>query len=354
MINQGPFTLTASTSSTYQDPTKNSIPAAWVQIQNQTSFNLTVVTGAVTTEVGPNVATTVPSYAQPVTVTTSSSGANGNGLYLVWLTAQDTNPQADGPIVSTLDVNVGSVIVSSGSIDIANTPDVNIFSVQTALIATITMTAGSGSAPIQVNNFAPWANSISCYVPSSGNPNFLSIISAVGNVTGAQYINGSLVPIDGLAGQVPVLSCTVLPTVDPFITFTWGSCTNTIKVYVVASSLPVSSPDETAQDYTVFSASQSGAGSTILLASPAQGRLWEIAYMTVGAATTAAGTLAAYIADDPSNTPLLVARETTGGTDAHSDAHFYFADGLFLVNQTSVMANAAVLARPVGQPIAFL
>lgn len=139
MITQGPFLLSASSSSQYIDPSTNAVPASAVQVQNQTSFNLTVTTGSITTEVAPNSATTVPSFAQPITVTTGATGAVGNGMYLVWETPSDINPQADGPIVSSLSVNIGTVNLAPGTtVDIGNQPTVDI-----AAGATIDVASGT-------------------------------------------------------------------------------------------------------------------------------------------------------------------------------------------------------------------
>lgn len=100
MLLTGPFTVTANQSTTLNDPSPSSGSVA-VQIQNGSSFSLTVYTLGRKFDLGANTAATVPAYnGVPITLVTGASGASGSGVSALWLFPGEFNPQHDGAIPS--------------------------------------------------------------------------------------------------------------------------------------------------------------------------------------------------------------------------------------------------------------
>ena len=168
----GPYTVNAGTVLHLNDPTGSLSNRA--QIQNGSGYTLTVANGQGSSEIGPNTAATVLSQGgATITLTAGNSGTSGNGISVVWLLPADKPATPDGPLVTSL--SIGSVTISSGTVNIGNTPTVSIGNTpQVTFAAGSTVDINSGSVNI-VNsygtngvNVAPKATSFRFVAGSTG------------------------------------------------------------------------------------------------------------------------------------------------------------------------------------------
>ena len=101
-VTEGPFSISPGSSEVYQDPAASTGSASGsVQIQNQSSSTLSVVSAGAAYTVPAFQATTVPTTGNgdPVTIT-PQGGTTGGSVTLIWLLSGQTPPIPDG-ILST-------------------------------------------------------------------------------------------------------------------------------------------------------------------------------------------------------------------------------------------------------------
>lgn len=162
MQTTGPYSLTLGTEIIPTDPTIG-VWADQLQVQNYSTFLLTVVAGGATWTISPFMAKTVPLTPLPPTILPGSnpSGAAADKLSLVWLLNGEVSPTPDGALtqpavdISGTDITV-TIDTSGGAVDIQSAPNTSVNSVAPSqVVAPLTTYSGTSYGPA---NFAIGTN----------------------------------------------------------------------------------------------------------------------------------------------------------------------------------------------------
>jgi hypothetical protein len=309
-------------------------PSANVQIQNSSTFVLTIVAAGLTYTIQSFTAQTIslaPNTGTPINISPSSasivSPAFVSSLIAVWLLEGESPPMQDGPLT-------------------AQAVSASILSTQTQRLATAA--AGAGS-PLSVT-LPPWV--VSVQLLSAGFP---ATINVQGLPSGIFYFS--------TVNQAPVspISFDVAAGVDSSILIQWtGPAVLVNPIYVIGLAVPsgdhsVSSPVVVAQTDPVPHTNHAPtvivcpAGTvTTLIGAPPVGFVWEVVHLELNAPTTVTTpTALAYIAGLTSSGVLVGGVSSTAGIFVFSNEWMLIAEGLNVHNSTAVVAGATVWYRPV-------
>lgn len=158
MQTTGPYSLALGVPISPADPV-NGVWSDQLQVQNYSTFLLTVVAAGATWTISPFMAKTIPLTPLPPTITPSSnpSGAAANKLTLVWLLNGEVSPTPDGALTQpAVDISGSNIEVtidtSGGAVDIQSAPNTSVNSVAPSqVIVPLTTYSGTTYGPTLFN-----------------------------------------------------------------------------------------------------------------------------------------------------------------------------------------------------------